>query len=280
MALDLIDTTPFPTLSLGELDTARPGFTFAPEKSNLDLDLSSLELNLDPNALAPAFVASSVMSGLNNNQPSTPTSNITNFGNSMLLGGLLEKDKAKADKLLFGGAALKTAASAGRLFNSLLTYGIQSKNLERQRKNTKMSVENKMQALDNQVLYYKNQITDKFNTLMARNTLTMAAKNLRVSTGALLEQTKDAAYDATKDIEMLESNAELKKIALRNEEKQSKIAAKLGKSQLVANVLQGMVDLGLNVATAGGTMKSWGDLYANAFPSDSGSLNEVVYGGK
>lgn len=277
MALDLIDKTPFPTFSLGDLDTARPGFTFAPEKSSLDFDFSSLEL--DTSAFAPAFIASSVMSGLNN-QPATPTANVSNIGNSLLVGGMLEKNKERADKLLLGGATLKTAASAGNLFSSLLKYGLESSNLDKQRRNTKMSVENKMQALDNQVLYYKNQITDKFNTLMARNTLTMAAKNLRVSTGALLEQTKDAAYDATKDIEMLESNAELKKIALRNEEKQSKIVSKLGKSQLVANVLQGMADLGLNIATAGGTMQSWGDLYSKVYPSDSGSLNESVYGGK
>ena len=103
---------------------------------------------------------------------------------------------------------------------------------------------------------------------MARNTVTMAAKNLRVSTGALLEETKDAAYDATKDIQMLESNAELKKIALRNEEKQAKISAKLAKSQLVTNVIQGFADLGLNVATAGGTMKSWGDLTAPWNPTE------------
>lgn len=282
MALDLTDKTPFPSFSLGSLDTNRPGFTFAPETSDLSMDFGSLELGDD--VLGKAFAASSIMSGLTNNNNSggiaNPYSNLSNFGNSMLIGGLLEKDKEKASKALFYGATLKTAASAGKLFNSLLSYGMESSNLAKQRRNTKMSVENKMQALDNQVLYYKNQITDKFNTLMARNTLSLATKNLRVSTGALLEQSKDAAYDATKDIEMLESNARLKKIALRNEEKQSKIATKLAKTQLVANVVQGMADLGLNIATAGGTMKSWGDLYTNAFPDlESGSLNDAVYGG-
>lgn len=179
-----------------------------------------------------------------------------------ILGDYLGGLKAKAAKGQFYGAALKTAASAGNLFNSLLSMGLNYNLIDKQKKNTKMSVENRMQALDNQVLYYKNQITDKFNTLMARNTVTMAAKNLRVSTGALLEESKDAAYDATKDIQMLESNAELKKIALRNEEKQAKISAKLAKSQLVTNVIQGFANLGLNVASGGGTMQSWGDLYS------------------
>lgn len=261
MALDLTDTTPFPSFSLGALDTDRPGFTFAPETSDLSFDFGNLDLdslNLSGDLLAKAGYTSYLptMDGGKSSMPATL--NQTNDILGDYLGGL----KAKAAKQQFYGAALKTAASAGNLFNSLLSMGLNYNLIDKQKKNTKMSVENRMQALDNQVLYYKNQITDKFNTLMARNTVTMAAKNLRVSTGALLEESKDAAYDATKDIQMLESNAELKKIALRNEEKQAKISAKLAKSQLVTNVIQGFANLGLNVASGGGTMESWGDLYS------------------
>lgn len=272
MALDLTDTTPFPSFSLGALDTDRPGFTFAPETSDLSFDFGNLDLS--PDVMKKAFAANMFMSTMNNNNNASggnalpyginmnPSGNLDKFGNSMIASSLLADTKEKAQKNLFMGAALKTAASAGNLFNSLLSMGLNYNLIDKQKKNTKMSVENRMQALDNQVLYYKNQITDKFNTLMARNTVTMAAKNLRVSTGALLEESKDAAYDATKDIQMLESNAELKKIALRNEEKQAKISAKLAKSQLVTNVIQGFANLGLNVASGGGTMESWGDLYS------------------
>ena len=233
-----------------------------------EFGLSLPENHADMTPLPDGFFDSSkdIISDFSAYLPSSDGANasmpsIANKTNEVLgdyLGGL----KAKAQKNQFWGATLKTAASAGNLFTALLANGMGRANIDRERRNTRMSVENRMQALDNQVLYYKNQITDKFNTLLARNTVSMATKNLRVSASALLEQTKDAAYDATKDIQMLESNAELKKIALRNEEKQSKISAKLAKSQLTANVLKGMADLGLMVASGGGTFESWGDLYA------------------
>lgn len=267
-------------LSLPEI---HPETNMTPVPENF-YDTSSAVNN---SGLKQALAASMFMSTLSNSPSGSNAlpygvnmnsgGNLDKFGNAMLVSSFFADTKEKAQKGLFMGAALKTAASAGNLFNSLLSMGLNYNLIDKQKKNTKMSVENRMQALDNQVLYYKNQITDKFNTLMARNTVTMAAKNLRVSTGALLEESKDAAYDATKDIQMLESNAELKKIALRNEEKQAKISAKLAKSQLVTNVIQGFADLGLNVATAGGTMESWGDLTAPWNPTEEQAAQGITW---
>lgn len=205
------------------------------------------------------LAANMMMSNLAGNRAGTPS--VDSFGNLMMMSSLLAKTKTQAQKALIGGAALKTVAAAGNVFNSIMSLSMGRKNANRQYSNTKLSAENKMAALDNQVMYYKNQITDKFNTTLARNTAVMAAKNLRVSTGALLEKTKDAAYDATKDIETMESNAELKKIALRNEVKQAKITKELTKSQLTTNLVGSLANLGLMVGTAGGTMESWGDLF-------------------
>lgn len=203
-------------------------------------------------------------------EPKAPVSSLSDI--STALAGM--KQTANKERAL--GASLKTAAAAGDFFSQLLTYSTSRSNISLQAENTKQAAENSMNALDNQILYYKNQITDKFNTLMARNTVTMAAKNLRVSAGALLEQTKDAAYDATQDIRMLESNAELKKIALRSAQKQADISKKLQKNLLNANVVSSAAKLGLMVATGGGTGESWGNLFSSF--QDGGSLSQTVYG--
>lgn len=206
--------------------------------------------------------------------PKTTLGAVDDFSNLMLL-----STKDKSSKEFRYGWGLKTAASAGKLFTQLLTAGTAWGNANRQATNTKLQAENQMAALDNQVLYYKNQITDKFNTLLARNTVTMAAKNLRVSAGTLLETTKDAAYDATKDIEMLESNANLKKISLESQQRQADITKKLQKTQIAANLIQGVADLGLTVATANVAGMKYGDLFNDIFGSEDGSLNKSVYGG-
>lgn len=212
-------------------------------------------------------------------------SSITTPDTGSVLGDYLGGLKAKSQKNMFYGAAIKTASSAAQLFNDVLNYGYARANANLQASNTKASVENQMLALDNQVQYYKNQIADKFNQTMARNTVTMAAKNLRVTAGNLLEQTKDAAYDATKDIEMLESNAELKKIALRSEARQADVVKKLTKNVATANLIGSLANTGLMVATGGGTMESWGDLWSGfkegsdylnlAKANKSGSLNDL-----
>lgn len=205
----------------------------------------------------------------------TPTTSTTGGGLSNSQNELL----ASAGKNMLYGAGMKTAASAARFFTSLATYvpGMHSADLKY--KNAKLQAANQMAALDNQVQYYKNQITDRFNTLLARNTMTMAAKGLRVTAGNLLDQTKDAAYDATKDMRTLESNAELKKIALRSSTKQAKIAKELEKTLLTTNLMQSGIQLGMAIMSAGGTGMAWGDLYNMAYPEASGSLNKTVYGG-
>lgn len=263
-------------MSLPEI---HPETNMTPLPANIFADDSSVSTGSNK----PAVSYNSYLSGM-----TTPTKSGTatpqDTTNALLadyLGGM----KSKAAKQEFTGAVLKSVAAAGNVFNSIMSLGMGRRNADRKYSNTKLSAENKMAALDNQVMYYKNQIEDKFNKTLARNTAVMAAKNLRVSTGALLEQTKDAAYDATKDIQTMESNAELKKIALRNEVKQAKITKELTKSQLTTNLIGSLANLGLTVASGGGTMESWGDLYsgfkeAQDFDSikkamQSGSLSDL-----
>lgn len=241
---------------------------------------SNLSDSAQSNALSDIYMPSDI-SGLS--EPKATSKSIS--GINTILGDYLGSQKAKAQKEMFYGAGLKTAAAAGELFSNLLTYGYTRTNANLQASNTKQSMANQMLALDNQVQYYKNQITDKFAQTMARNTVTMAAKNLRVTASNLLEQTKDAAYDATKDIQMLESNAELKKIALRSAAKQADVTKKLTNNLATANLIGSLAKVGLAVSTGGGTMMSWGDLYAGynqakdyeaiSKASQSGSLNDL-----
>lgn len=266
MAFDLLDTNPFATNFLSLDTTSRPGFTFDPELDTVEFNTWKKNFldNLDVKT-TPKVDAASAVNAYN-------TANI-----SKTLAGTLEPLKARADKQLAGGAILKTAAAAGQLFSDLMVASSNFKNIRRQKENTKLDAENQMAALDNQVLYYKNQIADKFNQTLARSAVVMAAKNLRVTAGNLLEQTKGAAYDATKDIQTLESNAELKKIMLRSKQRQADITAKLQKSQEVTTLLGDAANLGLMVATGGGTFESWGDLFAGMGGTES--LNDTVYGG-
>ena len=175
------------------------------------------------------------------------------FGNDYLYG-----IKEKASDELLTGQTLKTAAAAGDFFSQVLNASMNWDIANKKAKNTGKSLENKMLALDNEVMYYKNEIADKFNKTMARNSMIMAAKGLRVTAANLLEQTKGAAYDATKDIETLESNTELKKIALWSEEKQANIARHLTKQLLVSDLVKSGAKLGLQ-AMALGNMGASGD---------------------
>lgn len=277
MAFDLTDTTPFPSFTFGELDTIREGFTFDPEfNTDLNLDLSSLEL---PEKTKAKATLSAIDKTIYNPAPKSDPTSAVNDTNAILgdyLGGL----KEKAGKQAFWGGTLKTAAVAGNLFTALLTYGTARSNINAQAQNTKLQAKVQMDALDNQVLYYKNEIMDRFNTLIARNTVLSAAKGLRVSAANILEQSKETAHDFTQDMRTLESNAELKKIVLRSEQRQADLTKKLQKNLLTANLIKGAADLGLMISTGGGTFQSWGDLWANAgFGSATESLNETVYGG-
>lgn len=269
MALELVDRNPFTTETFGELNTDRPGFTFDPNlyvdwKKDFESNLPDFTLNLQPK-FSSSFATMGSIPG------STPNNNfMDSFGNILM--GI----KSEGDKSLALGYGLKTAASAAELFTNIVTYGYTRANANLTASNTKKSVANQMLALDNQIQYYKNKITDKFAETMAKNTVTMAAKNLRVTAGNLLEQTKDAAYDATQDIRMLESNAELKKIALRSEAKQADVTKKLTKNLATANLIGSMAKVGLMVS--GGVMA--GVDYGNLFTAGTGSFNETVYGSK
>ena len=268
MAFDLLDTNPFATKTFGQLDTDRPGFTFDPSWTPTDL-------SIDFDALAlPAGITSRATGG---NLVFNPTNNNQNNQNAFdKWGNILLTIGEKGSKQQQAGFALKAVAEASELFTKLATYSMERANADRAYRNKKADVSNQMLAIDNQVQYYKNQIADKFATTMARSSMLMAAKNLRVTAGNLLEQTKDAAYDATNDIKMLESNAELKKIALRSEARQAEVSRTLTKKLMTTDLLGSAAELGLVFVGASKAGMKWGDL----FGSGGGSLNEVVYGGK
>lgn len=195
-------------------------------------------------------------------------------------GNVLMGIKSEGDKAFKAGWGLKAIASAGELFTKLATYPMERANADRAYRNKKQDVSNQMLAIDNQVQYYKNQITDKFATTMARSSMLMAAKNLRVTAGNLLEQTKDAAYDATQDIKMLESNAELKKIALRSEAKQAKVSKDLTKKLMTTDLLGSAAKLGLVFAGGSEAGMKWGDLYKDWSWGDLDVFNVFGKGGK
>lgn len=158
-----------------------------------------------------------------------------------------EETKEKATKMKKAGHTMKLISAAGDVFSHLLLDGTEWEGLHETAENKKVNIANQMSSLDNQVLFYKNQVANKFGELMARNAVTMAAKNLRVTAGNLLEQTKGAAIEATEDIKMKESNARLKKIALESEARQADVAKKLQKSLMITDLIEDTVKLGAYV---------------------------------
>ena len=192
-------------------------------------------------------------------------------------------DKAAQQKLI--GTRLKLAGTAFQDAWNIYQDIVDMRLTNMATDNKKVSLENQMLAIDNEVEYYKNQIAEKFNQTMARNAVTMAAKNLRVTASNLLEKTKDAAYDATKDIQMLESNAELKKIGLRSEQQQAEVARKLSKTLLVSDIVKNFASLGLSVASGASDVGGFGNLLTAdsskfSLADLTGSLlDEAVYGG-
>lgn len=192
-------------------------------------------------------------------------------------------DKGAQQKL--AGTRLKLAGTAFQDAWNIYQDIVDMQLVKKATANKKQNLENQMLAIDNEVEYYKNQIAEKFNQTMARNAVTMAAKNLRVTASSLLEKTKDAAYDATKDIQTLESNAEIKKIALRSEQQQADVAKKLSKSLLTSDLIMNAGKLGLSIASGASDVGGFGNLFT-AGSSDftledlaGGSLDSAVYGG-
>lgn len=175
-----------------------------------------------------------------------------------------EAMKARAQVGMYKGAMYKTIAAAGDLFNR--GVGIlagQEKNIRGAADIAVQNYQNQMDALDNQVLYMKHQLADRFNKTVETNIMNMAARNLRVNAGNVLELSKDEATEITEDMRTAESNAELKKIALRAGQKQAKESAKYAVKQMWMGFAQSAVKLGIMGATGGGTNESWGDLYKN-----------------
>ena len=258
-AFDLTDTAPFPTFTFGELDTARPGFTFNPDwESDFSIDPELPSLQLGDGLLNRAGVNRS--GDIYSPVPASTPTGALNQTNQMW-GDYLSGLKNQSQTQMQIGTALKTANSAMKLFNSIMNYHYARGNARLMEANAKQKAENEMLAIDNRLMYYKNQIIDKFGETMAHNSVTMAMKNLRVDMANLLEQTKDSAYDATQDIKMAESNAELKKIAIRAEEQQTKIASKLMKKTAYLDVLNSIGELGITVGTSMAT-GGYGNLFS------------------
>lgn len=261
MALSLTDNSlPSKTFAF-ELDTTRPGFTFEPEDAFEMPDFSNLELDLKGTPFDMTAYATNTKDPIVN-----------------ILGDYLGGAKAKAQKQMFQGAVLKTVGSAAEAFDAFINFGNRHSAINLQADNTKIAADNQMAAIDNQVLYAKNQIMDRFTKMVANNTVQMAAKNLRVTAGSLLEGTKAEAYDINQDFAMLDSNARMKKIELENVKEQAEISRSLAKSQQWSGMVQGLAKLGLNIATGGGTGESFGNLYAGykmAKAWETQSLNEL-----
>lgn len=240
-----LNTPDFPetSFSISGNYTDRPGFTFDPNMFNDSF--SEWEKNFLGRIDGLSDLSLPVLT--------TPHATSMAAYGSINMAGALSGIKSQAQRQMLGGTILKTASAAGKLFSDLLVASTNWKNINRQKENTKLEADVQMKALDNQVLYFKNQIADKFNNLMARNAVTLATKNLRVTAGNLLEQTKDVAYDATQDIRMTESNAELKKILLRSQKRQADVTARLMKSREMTTLLGDFANLGLMIGTKGGT---------------------------
>ena len=191
-----------------------------------------------------------------------------------------EEDKIQAKEDLFVGAAMKTVAAADKFFSSIvgLAYG---SNLDDRYKATRQNYINQMNALDNQVMYIKHQLSDRFNQTVENNIMQMAARGLRVNAGNVLDLTKESASEITEDMRTLESNAELRKIALRAGKKQAKEYTKYSKGKLWTDMAQSAVKLGIMYETGGGTGESFGDLFAGYQMSQAvknQSFNELYKG--
>lgn len=239
-----------PETTFGNLETSRPAFTFGTEPVDFSLDMNSLEFS------------DSLFNRIFEATPVSGNGSGTNSNLADVFGDYLTSTKNKASSQQFLGASLKTAASAVKVFDQLVSWNVNRDNINLAKKNTQLAADNQMAALDNQVLYVKNQLMDRFNSVVANNAVNMAARNLRVTSANLLEASKETAHDINMDFRTAESNAELQKINLRNQKKQASIAAKYAKTAQLTGFINAAAELGLNVATGGMTGQSWGQLYS------------------
>jgi hypothetical protein len=168
---------------------------------------------------------------------------------------------AKAKKDMFMGAVLKTVAAADDFFTRTIGLGPAVANLNTSYDIAKSNYNNQMDAIDNQVLYIKHQLADRFNKTVQTNIMNLAAKNLRVTAGNVLDLSKEEASEITEDMRTAESNANLKKIALQAKKESAKESTRYAEKQLYTGLIGSAVKLGLMVETGGGTGESFGDLY-------------------
>lgn len=197
-----------------------------------------------------------------NSRPTNTTGlkpdDITDALNKLL--GANPETKAKAQVGMYEGAVMKTVAAASDMFSRALGLAF-SGNIDKARDVAVQNYQNQMDALDNQVLYIKHQLADRFNKTIETNIMNLAARNLKVNAGNVLELSKEEAGEITEDMRTAESNARLKQIAFEAGKKQAKESAKYAKTQLWTGLAQSALNLGIMYQTGGGTMESFGDLY-------------------
>lgn len=213
-----------------------------------------------PTADDVANMIQNMLAGIPRNTAAVPPS-ISNALDKLL--GDNEELKARAQVGLYQGAVLKTIAAAGDFFDRSVGLMMgQPKNIRNTADIAAQNYQNQMDALDNQVLYIKHQLTDRFNQTVETNIMNLAAKNIRVNAGNVLDLSKEKASEITEDMRTAESNAELKKIALRAGQEQAKESADYAIKQLWTGFANSAVKLGIMGATGGGTNEKWGDLYS------------------
>ena len=170
---------------------------------------------------------------------------------------------ASAQVGAFTGAVMKTIGQAGDFFSKATGLAMgQLSNIDKQAEIAGQTYQNQMDALDNQVLYIKHQLSDRFNKTVESNIMQMAARNIRVTSGGVLDLTKDLATEVTEDMRTLESNARLKQIALDAAQKSTKASAKYAKFNAINSFVNSAAKLGMTIANGGGTGQTWGNLWA------------------
>lgn len=217
----------------------------------------------DSSSVSKSYVTPSNFS-ISTGRPETPE------GAIQAIADISAGNKEKGSKEMFVGALYKTVASASDFFSRAVAMGAgQISAIHGQRDNAVQNYQNQMDALDNQVLHLKNQLMDRFNKTIDTNIMNLAAKNLRVSSGNVLELSKDMAQEITEDMRMAESNARLKQIALQAGQKSAKESSKYAIKQMWTGLIGSAANLGLMVATGGGTGESFGNLYSNYIDAKS-----------
>lgn len=175
---------------------------------------------------------------------SSKASQNKNFWTAVQQMGGTDELKATAGKALEKAELQQTVGQvgsvigmAGDLFNNI--YGIvnQTKEAKNQYQATIDNAQTNMMQLENRLLATKTNIQDRFNKLVVHNTVETAAKNLKVSASSVLEQSKNAAYEANLDIGTAESNTRLQEIALQSQIDMANIGMKLANKLRTAGIV-------------------------------------------